>query len=192
MKRFLKVKRRCWFMLGASLAVLSVVSVLQWRGLPQALQPDGERQALLTEKARLAPFTGEQLQSLRSELARAEARATTAEPALTGEWQSTALPAGADGAIRTRYAAKSPLRWSEIIDDIARLESIGRIETLDVRSHGTRHRRDIASVEVVVAANPGTTRRQANAPFPEAIGPAWPRKVGPGPSLAPSRPDPPG
>lgn len=183
MKRRSKVSRRRWLVLGGSVALAVILFALRLHGLPPGLQPGGERQALLAEKARLAPYTAQSLASLRSELARAEAQESSPHYSVPVNWHAQALPAGSDGAARIRYRRDAELQWAELVDFVGWIENVQQIESLEIRSSGSLSKREISAAEIIVRGIPGTTRRQSGSTFPEAVGPASSRKVGRGPSL---------
>ncbi|OAM90406.1 hypothetical protein OH491_01575 [Termitidicoccus mucosus] len=192
MKPFFKISRLCWAVFAASLMLLAVTIIVRRHGLPQGLHPDNEMEVLLAEKERLAPFNAESVSHLRTELARFEAPPAKPDWLPPTSWQTQALPSETDGITRTRYTTGA-ISWTCLVTFISKLEVRGQIESLDIRSRGSRTKREIATVEITVRSSPGTTRRSTGAMFPDAEGPASARKVGRGPSLRwSSRPDPPG
>lgn len=173
-----------WRACALSLFVLTIAVGIRLKGLPAVLRPDAEWQALTAEKVRLAAFTVERVESLRSEVAQARSQGVSPGDPIPAGWRSETVPAEAGGAVRVRFIhTDGALRWSELLTFVAELEERGGLVSLEIRSRGTRRRRDIDRVEVVVMGAPGTTRRPAGATFPGAEVPDLPRKVGPGPSL---------
>ena len=178
------VSKGRWRACALSLLVLTIVVGVRLNGLPAVLRPDAEWQALAAEKVRLAAFTAERVDALRSELAQARRRGVSPGDPVPAGWRSETVPAAAGGAVRVRFIhAGGAVRWSELLAFVAELEERGGLVSLDIRSRGTRRKREIDRVEVVALGAPGTTRRPAGATFPGAEVPDLPRKVGPGPSL---------
>jgi hypothetical protein len=178
------VSNRRWRACALSLLVLAVVFGVRFNGLPAALRPDAEWQTLSAEKVRLAAFTAERVEALRREVAQARRRGVSQGDPVPAGWRSETVSTEAGGPVRVRFVhAEGALRWSELLAFVAELEERGGLVSLDLRSRGTRRKREIDRVEIVVMGALGTTRRPAGATFPGADVPDLPRKVGPGPSL---------
>ncbi|MDP3070032.1 MAG: hypothetical protein Q8N18_07060 [Opitutaceae bacterium] len=187
MKRNFSVSRRQWAALLFGAMLLGGLLFVRTRGLPDAVRPDAEWDALRAEHIRLSATTPDVLTSLRRELALLERPHTAGPGAVPVGWKVEADPADAahDGSLRYRYTGSTALTWAELGRFVTELEqrSGGRVIVLDIRSRGSRERRQIAGVEIIVAGAPETTRRKAGATLPGAAEPARPRKVGRGPSL---------
>lgn len=199
-----------WSAFVASAALLAFLLTLRWRGLPIAWEPGDAWRALQTERAGLAGASDEQVRALERERDALRAPRTTDDSVAAG-WERNVDRVS--GAITYRHDGTAPLTWPQLAAIVSAIErtSGGRIVSLDVGSRGSRERRRIGTVVIVVAGALETTRRQAGATFRGAAAPARPRTVGRGSSLrrpfafahsrraaasvpasVPPRPDPPG
>jgi hypothetical protein len=199
-----------WSAFAASAALLAFLFTLRWRGLPIVWEPGDAWRALQAERAGLAGATDEHLRALERER---DALRTprTADESLAAGWERTVDQVS--GTITYRHDGTAPLTWPQLAAAVAAIEraSGGRIVSLDVRSRGSRDRRQIGTVVIAVAGAMETTRRQTGATFRGAAAPARLRTVGRGSSLrrpfasahsrrasasvpasVPPRPDPPG
>lgn len=193
MKRPAAVSRRQWAALLLGVTLLGGLLVLRTRGLPDAVRPDAEWDALRADQLRLSATTANVLASLRRELAILERPTSAATGALAAGWQVEAESAGVsrDAVLRYHYTGSTALTWAEVGRVVTELEQRygGRVIALDIRSRGSRQRREIAGVEIVVqraAATPGQPADVRPPAVPASAGsaePARPRKVGRGPSL---------
>ena len=187
MKPTSPVSRRTWAALLFGTILLGGLLFVRSRGLPDAMRPDAEWDALRGEKLRLSATTPDMLATLRRELALLQRAANSAPGALPAGWKVAAT----DVALHYHHTGSPALTWTELSRFVTELEqrSGGRVITLDIRSRGSRQRREIAGVEIVVqraTATPGQPADVRPPAVPASAGraaPARPRKVGRGPSL---------
>ncbi len=148
--------RRC----GISLLCLAAAAGLRYLGLPAGLRPDAEWKALHAERSRLAEYSAERLATLRAEAA---AAASPPESAPPSGWNVESVPGRDD---RRRLVRNGGLRWAELVAAVGDLDAHGALESLDVRSDGSRLRREIRRIEIVTPgpAPPGVSAsaEQAN------------------------------
>ena len=154
-------------------------------------QPEADLAQLRSERAGMVAAAAE-LQKLRAQAARL--RTNPDESALP--WQVSAgwsvARASQDSTERVVLRRTAPgIDWSSLVATVAELEQRPgwRIATLEIRSRGSRHRREIAAVEIVLeraTATPGQPADIRPPVVPASAGgatPVAPRKVGRGPSL---------
>ena len=128
------VSNGSWRSCSLSLFVLTILVGVRFNGLPAVLRPDAEWHALAAEKVRLAAFTAERVDALRSELAQARRRGVSPGDPVPAGWRSETVPAAAGGAVRVRFIhAGGAVRWSELLAFVAELEERGGLVSLDIR-----------------------------------------------------------
>lgn len=146
--------------LGISVLLLGAAVGLKYLGLPAGLRPDAEWQALHAERSRLAEYSAERLASLRSEAAAAASPPDSAPPS---GWSIEAVPGRDD---RRRLVRSGGVRWAELVAAVGDLDARGALESLDVRSDGSRLRREIRWIEIVTPGpappGPSAAAGQAN------------------------------
>lgn len=134
------------------------------------------------EQARLAPHDDDTLARLRRELAALHANALV-DPGTVAAAAGSRFTSSFDPTTQ-RLALRADARvppWPEIITAVERLEQQPgwRIVSLDLRSRGTRHHREISTVEIVLARAVATPGRPAvGLVSPGGVAPARPRKAG--------------
>lgn len=182
MSRAPKVSRTRLAALCLSLALLAVTVLARQRGWWFAPFAPTSLDELRLEHARLSPHDDDTLARLRRELAALHANASVAPEALTASAGNRFTSSFDPETHRlTLRAEATPPRWTDIVASVVRLEQHPgwRIVSLDLRSRGTRHRREISAVEIVLApavAIPG--RPPVGLVSPGGPAPARPRKPG--------------
>lgn len=166
--------------LGVVFLALTVVARQRgWWFAPLTLASLDE---LRREHARLAAHDDETVTRLRRELVAIRATASLDPDALIAiagdRFTSSFDPTS--NRLTFRLAVVAP-RWNEIVTAVGRLEHqpAWRLVGLDLRSRGSRHRREISTVEIVLERAAATPGRPAVGPLsPGDSPPARPRNAG--------------
>ena len=171
-------------------AIASAIWVRQRiRSAPDGGHPDLAR--LSSERSRMEAAAAE-LPGLRAQAAQRRAIPdNSARPwQVSAGWSIT--PAANSPSERVVLRRSAPgIDWPGLVATVTDLERRPgwRIATLEIRSRGSRHQREIAAVEIVLehaTATPGQPADVRPPAVPASAGgatPAAPRKVGRGPSL---------
>jgi hypothetical protein len=186
-----KVSRAAVVGFVASLLVLAGLLAMRYGGWPRPTDPAQIIPALEAERAKLLIAIADRPRLL------AEVEATRRD-ATGDEVQRWSAPVGwslrldpGQGQRATLVADRPAPSWAAIIETVRQLEHHAgwRMVGLDVRTGGSRHRRHIAAVEIVLegpTATPGRPpdMRPAAVPVsPGEVSSAEPQKVGLVPSL---------
>lgn len=165
-----------------SVGLLALIVVARHRGWWFAPLAHASLEELRREHARLAVHNDETLTRLRRELAALRANAPADPAALIATAGARFAPSFDPATNRlTLRVATTPPRWSEIVATVDRL---GRhpgwhLVGIDLRSRGSRHRREISAAEIVLERVVATPGRPAVGPVsPGSSAPARPRNAG--------------
>lgn len=168
--------------LGLSLALLVIAAAERYRGGWVTPIASASLEELHREQARLAIHDDETVTRLRRELAALRAHASVEPDAFVAAAGRTFASSFDPATHRLTFRMDAPApRWNELVAALDRLEQQPgwRIASLDLRSRGTRHRREISTVEIILERAVATPGRPAVGPVsPGGAAPAVPRNAG--------------
>ncbi len=172
-----KISRTRIAALFLSAALLAAALAVRQRARDHRPGFDPEFAALEHERKRLAAVDPNELPRLRAEIAALRAAAgTDGSFAIPAGWRLQHQTAG-----RILIQPTSMLDWSTLLESVRQCEQRPgwQLVSLDLRSHGSRHHRTLAAVDMVLERASATPGRPPVGPVaPGGTAPAKPRNAG--------------